>query len=196
MARYILLGVFFSAIFQGLALAADAPSMPQPGQPFTIRFPDMPPTLYAMAHKKNMPTAMTIFLPKNYDAQRKCPLLILLGGGDGGPASGATVARKVTEESDFVCVDLPLFREKLDPPPAIAIRDNDFKFMWPIFKKMLAKLDQTVPNIDPAHRIIGGFSNGGHTTAGMIDEVGEEFVNYFSAFVFVEGGFKLQHCAR
>ena len=42
--------------------------------------------------------------------------------------------------------------------------------MWSLYKTMLAKLDQTVPNIDPAHRVLGGFSNGAHTTAGLIDQ--------------------------
>jgi hypothetical protein len=32
--------------------------------------------------------------------------------------------------------------------------------------------------------------------AGMIDNIGDEFVNYFSAYLFVEGGSKLQHFER
>lgn len=183
--------VFFVAvILSGVVLAAQTIPTLKPGQASTIYFPDLPPTLYETIQKKGTQPAMTVFLPKNYDLQRKYPLIIFIGGGDGGPATGAAIARKLTEEKDFVCVSLPLFREKLDPPPAIILRENDFKFMWPLFKTMLAKLDEMVPNIDPARRIIGGL------TAGMIDFVGEEFVGYFSAFVCVEGGFRLQHFER
>jgi predicted peptidase len=138
---------------------------------------------------------MTIALPKNYDPTRKHPLLVFLQGGDGSAARQANVARAVTEEQDFVCVSLPYFRKTMEKPD-IKLLDEDFKFEWPLYKTMLARLDQLVPNIDPQKRVIGGFSNGGHTTAGMIDNIGDEFTGYFSAYLFVEGGSKLRHFDR
>jgi predicted esterase len=65
--------------------------------------------------------------------------------------------------------------------------------MWPFFKTMIEKLEEAVPNIDPAHRILGGFSNGAHATAALIDQSGGEVTRRFSAFIFVEGGGRLQH---
>jgi predicted esterase len=56
-----------------------------------------------------------------------------------------------------------------------------------------SRLEELVPNIDPAHRILGGFSNGAHATASLIDESGGEITRRFSAFFFVEGGGRLQH---
>jgi predicted esterase len=70
---------------------------------------------------------------------------------------------------------------------------EDGRQMWPGFKTMLTKLEEIVPNIDPAHRILGGFSNGAHATASLIDESDGEITRRFSAFLFVEGGGKLQH---
>ena len=191
--------VMLAALCLGFATfrvsAEEAAPKLEPGKAVVIEFPEMPATLYESIHHEGTKPAMTIALPKNYDPQRKHPLLVFLQGGDGSAARQANVGRAVTEERDFVCVSLPFFRQKMDKPD-IKLLDDDFKFMWPLYKTMLARLDQLVPNIDPARRVIGGFSNGGHTTAGMIDDVGDEFVHYFSAYLLVEGGFKLQHFDR
>jgi len=58
---------------------------------------------------------------------------------------------------------------------------------------MLAKLDEMVPNIDPAHRVLGGFSNGAHAVQGLIDESDGEIARRFSAFFFADGGGRLEH---
>ena len=136
-------------------------------------------------------------LPSNYDPGRKHPLLIFLNGGSGGSGGSVSVARKLCEEKDFVCLGVPLFKQKVDPPPSdrseqLFIRGPDCKFAWPLYRRMLAKLDELVPNIDSAHRILGGLSNGGHVTAGLIDESDGEVVRLFSAFFFVQGGGRLK----
>ena len=48
------------------------------------------------------------------------------------------------------------------------MRAEDGRYMWPSFKSMLEKLEEVVPNIDPVHRILGGFSNGAHATAALM----------------------------
>jgi len=170
-----------------------------PGKTLTIRFPEMPATFAELLDKKGIPPMMTVFLPRNYDRQRKHPLLIFLGGGGGSRGQNPTVARKLTEETDFICVDMPLFKEKLDPPASgngtsrLILQANDCKYMWSFHKVMLAKLEATVPNIDPAHRVLGGFSNGAHATAGLIDQSDGEIARRFSAFFFGEGGGRLEH---
>jgi len=183
-------------VSMGLGARADdaAPKL-EPGKAVTIEFPEMPPTMYESIHHERTKPAMTISLPKNYDAAKKFPLLVFLQGGDGSAARQANVARAVTELQDFVCVSMPYFRKSIEKPE-LKILEEDYRFMWPLHKQMLARLDQLVPNIDPQRRVIGGFSNGGHTTAAMIDIIGDEFTSYFSAYLFVEGGFKLQHFER
>ena len=63
--------------------------------------------------------------------------------------------------------------------------------MWSLYRKMLTRLAQLVPNIDPAHSVLGGFSNGGHATAGLIEQSDGEVLKLFAAFLFVEGGGRL-----
>ena len=188
----------------GLIPAAPTPApaaAPQlkPGSLFTVKFPEMPPSLCDLENKQPADVAMSVFLPQNYDPQRKHPLLIFLNGGDGGKATNPGVARALTQEQDFICVTLPLFKKSLNPAdpanvaPLIIVREPDGRYMWPLYKTMLAKLDALVPNIDPAHRIIGGFSNGAHATAALLDGSDGEVARRFSAFLCVEGGGKLQH---
>jgi predicted peptidase len=153
----------------------------------------MPPTLFDLWNTKTTEPAMTVFLPRNYDPQRKFPLLIFLNGWDGGEATNPGVARALSEEQDFVCVAMPLFKESLDPSApantrAIIIQDADGRFAWPLYKTMLARLDALVPNIDPAHRVLGGFSNGAHMTGALLNQSDGEVARFFSAFFLVDGG--------
>ena len=122
-------------------------------------------------------------------------------GGNGGGATNPKVARALSEEKDFVCVILPLFKEKLlpkQPPgdgsniPRILMHPEEAPYMWPIFKKMLARLDEVVPNLDPEHQTIGGFSNGAHTIAAMINDANCDLSQRFSGFFLVEGGMRIQ----
>lgn len=191
--------VFEGAILSLAAMAASAPA-PQlvPGKAFTIPFPDMPPTFYAVFQNKDVKAQMTVFLPRNYDAKRKHPLLVFLNGWDGGDAANPGVARSLSQEQDFVCVIMPLFKSpdfKVTtpnvPPTGFIMCDADANYMWPYFKTMLAKLEDVVPNIDPAHRVLGGFSNGAHATSALLDESDGEVAKRFSAIFFVEGGGKL-----
>ena len=178
--------------YNGLA-AEPAPKL-TPGNTFTITFPEMPPTFYDMYAKKDVKAQMTVFLPRNYAPDRKHPLLVFLNGGDGGIGANPGVARALTEEKDFVCVSVPLFKAS-DPkaPRGYVMQDPDASYMLPFFRTMLAKLETLVPNIDPAHQVLGGFSNGAHATAGLIDESDGEIARRFAAFLFVEGGGRLKH---
>ena len=84
---------------------------------------------------------------------------------------------------------VPFFRSlfKLTDPKApggdYVMRNPDAKYMWPFFRSMLGKLDELVPNIDPARRVLGGFSNGAHAAQGLIDESDGEVARRFSAFI-------------
>jgi hypothetical protein len=186
----------FAAPFPAVqATAAGPPSKLVPGVTFTVQFPEMPPTFYDLYQKKNVKPQMTVFLPTNYDQGRKHPLLVFLNGGDGGTGSDPSVARALSAERDFICVGVPLFKvtDPKAPGGDYIMRDPDGRYMWPFFRTMLAKLEELVPNIDPAHRVLGGFSNGAHAVQGLIDESDGDIARRFSAFFFVEGGGRLGH---
>jgi hypothetical protein len=173
--------------------AAEPAGKPAPGSSFTVTFPEMPATFYDLEQKKDLKAQMTVFLPTNYDRGRKQPLLIFLNGGDGGTGSNPGVARALSAEKDFVCVSMPLFKVTASKAPGgnYIMCAPDGRYMYPFFKTMLAKLEELVPNLDPAHQVLGGFSNGAHATAALIDESDGEVARRFSAFLFVEGGGKL-----
>jgi len=176
------------------ALAGDTPRL-APGTVFTVAFPDMPPTFYAMSQKKDVKAQMTVFLPFNYQPGRKHPLLVFLYGGDGENGPNPGIARSLCEGKDFVCVSVPLFKATDPKAPSgdFIMRNPDARYMWPFFRTMMTKLEERVPNIDPALRILGGFSNGAHAVQGLIDQSDGEVARRFSAFLFVEGGGRLEH---
>jgi predicted esterase len=178
-------------------VAEPAPPL-SPGSCFTVNFPQLPSTLAESMDPKGIPPMMSVFLPRNYDPQRQYPLFINLNPAAGGRGTGPAVARKITQEQDFVCVDVPLFKARVDPPTAtnwgerMSIGDEDGKFAWAQYKIMLAKLTELVPNLDPTQGVLGGFSNGGHMTAALIDQSDGEVTSRFSAFFFVEGGGRMK----
>jgi hypothetical protein len=164
------------------------------GRTLTLSFPELPPTYHAILAADGTKAQMTIFLPRNYDPAKKHPLFIFLNGWDGGAGGNPGVARALTQDRDFICVSVPLFKIG-DPkaPGGIIMDAADARYMWPFFRTMLARLEAVVPNLDPAHRILGGFSNGAHATQGLVDESDGEITRRFSAFLFVEGGGRMQH---
>ncbi len=194
LSRSLMTSLLVSVVAAGSVLCAEPATQLAPGRTVTIRFPEMPPTFYAVQQKKDIKAEMTIFLPTNYDPGKKFPLLIFLNGGDGGTGRDLGVARSLSEGRDFVCVSMPLFK-KGDPNASgnYVMNAEDGRYMWPFFKTMLAKLDEAVPNIDSAHRVLGGFSNGAHATAALLDASEGEVSRRFCAFLCVEGAGRLQH---
>ncbi len=171
-----------------------------PDSSFTLTFPDMPPTFHALFTKQDVKARMTIYLPRNYDPAKKHPLLVYLNGGDGGDGNTLGVARGITGQQDFVCVSMPLFRapgfqvQKANSPGKdFILTEPDGRAMWPLFKTMLEKVEALVPNIDKNHRVLGGFSNGAHAIAALVDGSDGEICKLFSSFLIVEGGGKLKH---
>jgi predicted esterase len=161
----------------------------QPGKTFTIQFPEMPTTLAEVMDAKGIKSMMTVFLPQNYIPARKYPLLIFFNGGNGGSRGNSLgIARALTEETDFICADLPLFRVPSFDKTKPVIQDEDGKYMWPFHKQMLAELERVVPNVDTAHIVIGGTSNGAHAAQAIIDQSNGEAARMFAAVFFVNGG--------
>jgi len=177
--------------------AAESPPELRPGGRFAVRFLEMPPTFYALDQKKHVAAQMTICLPTNYDPARKHPLFIFLTGGNGGTGGNPEVASAITEGRDFICVSVPLFRapesQAMTRSGMVILTAADGRYMWPFFRTMLGRLEEIVANIDPAHRVLGGFSNGAHAAAALLEASDGEVARRFSAFFFGEGGGKLQH---
>lgn len=178
-----------------VCLSSRAAPRLSPGSTFSVQFPEMPPTYWAMATAKKDPAQMSITLPNNYSPTGKFPLLVFLQGGSGGNGGQPAIVAAITEDRDFVCASMPLFKKiaPKDPGGNVVMRDEDAQYMLPFFRTMLAKLFDVVPNIDKDHMTIGGSSNGAHATQGLIDESNGELAQQFSAFFFIEGGGRLKH---
>jgi hypothetical protein len=177
----------------GQAGANPQPAL-RPGQSFSLQFPDLPATFDELVEAKGIKPQMTVFLPRNYAPDHKHPLLVFLNGGTGGRGDNPGIARALVDETDFICVSLPLFHKAVPGSAGyeVIIRDADGRYMWPFYKRMLAELGRVVPNIDPARRIIGGTSNGAHAVQALVDQSDGEAAEMFSAFFLVNGGGRLE----
>jgi len=147
---------------------------PKPGEEFSFEFPELPVDFHGT------PAAMKLKMPADYDPTRPAPLLIFLPGGKGGnnPHGGGL------SKGDFVLAGLPFPDNGRNPNQHNMV--GSFDEVWEYWQPMLRKIEETVPNLDPRVRVIGGFSNGAHAIDGLLAE--PEFSEFFSAFVLIDGG--------
>jgi hypothetical protein len=148
-----------------------------PGASLKFDFPELTVDRYgAMA-------ACHLTLPADYDAKRKYPLVVWLGGGEG----GNTPNKSFLPEGDFIVVGLPYPKGANNPAQANMV--GDYAKVWTYHRFMLDEIAQLIPNIDKSHSIIAGFSNGGHAIDGMRRLRGKpKLTDYFSVFIFADGG--------
>jgi predicted esterase len=163
----------------------------KPGAIITVEYPDMGKSLAYDTPR------MVIYIPSNYDPARQHPLFLWYNGGDGVPGVGE--AMQMTGEKDFVCVSLSLFKpnpptpeqRKVDQWAGLYLESTDGPYNWERHKKMLADLHRMVPNLHSELCIAGGFSNGAHIIAYLLNTSKGEFQEQFKAFLFCEGGHQL-----
>ncbi len=155
--------------------AALAKHAPKPGEILSFEFPDLPNDF------RGKPAAFKVKIPDSYDPAKPVPLLIFLGGGNGGNEPGPALS---LTRGDFVCTSLPYPDDGRNPAQHNMV--GDFDPVWKYWQPMLEKLEAAIPNLDPALRVIGGFSNGGHAIDGVLGEPG--FASFFCAYFLVDGG--------
>jgi hypothetical protein len=168
----------------------------------TLKFPKLPPTMYNMVFGKNPVPMASVYLPVDYSIDRKFPVLLWIDGGMGSAGDGAHAWVEEFGEKGFIYINLPQFIKKLDPvlPDSsnywqrlMLYYEPDNEIIWSSYKTMLDSIWSLVPNIDNDNSFMGGFSNGGHTTAILLNRPNAEITSYFNKFIFVEGGMGLSN---
>lgn len=148
-----------------------------PGVSLKFDFPEL------SVDRRGAPAACHLILPEAYDAAKKYPLVVWLGGGEGGnQPSGAFLPA-----GDFILVGLPYPKGANNPAQASMV--GDYGKVWAYHRFMLDEIAKVVPNLDRPRSIIAGFSNGGHAIDGMLRLGGSpKLTDYFGIFVFADGG--------
>ena len=148
-----------------------------PGASLKFDFPEL------TVDRKGAMAACHLALPAGYEAAKKYPLVVWLGGGEGGnQPSGAFLPA-----GDFIVVGLPYPQGATNPAQANMV--GDYAKVWTYQRFMLDEIAKVIPNIDKSHSIIAGFSNGGHAIDGMLRlSSGPKLTDYFGVFIFADGG--------
>jgi hypothetical protein len=148
----------------------------KPGATFFLEFPNLPKTRHGKL------TTMQVCIPRQYDPRKLYPLYAFMGGSDG----TSTVETDLVNDDRYVRIALPFPKGSNSPYWEGMI--GKFPMVWQYHKAMLDELFKVVPNISPSLRIIAGFSNGGHTLAGLMQLPKSDFLDYFNVYIPVEGG--------
>jgi predicted peptidase len=164
----------------------------KPGTRIILKFPELPQTLYAMQSGQEALTQAYLALPDNYSLERKFPLFVFLYGGHGGPGAGPGRGQQIMENKDCIFVNLPLFKKKIDPSGPfkglLITTEQDGETICRAYSAMLKKVYANIPNIDTAHNIIGGMSNGAHSIVAMFEQGDAYLMSTFQNLVLIEGG--------
>ena len=148
-----------------------------PGASLKFDFPEL------TVDRKGAMAACHLTLPAGYEPAKKYPLVVWLGGGEG----GNTPSKAFLPEGDFIVVGLPYPKGANNPTQANMV--GDYAKVWAYQRFMLDEITKVIPNIDKSHSIIAGFSNGGHAIDGMLRlSSGPKLTDYFGVFIFADGG--------
>jgi hypothetical protein len=148
-----------------------------PGATLRFDFPEL------TVDRKGALAACHLKLPADYDTAKKYPLVVWLGGGEGGNQPNGSFL----PAGDFVLVGLPYPKGANNPAQANMV--GDYAKVWAYHRFMLDEIAKVIPNLDKSRSIIAGFSNGGHAIDGMLRlSGGPKLTDYFGTFIFADGG--------
>jgi hypothetical protein len=168
----------------------------------TLEFPQLPPTMYSMVLENNAVPRASVFLPADYSIDKKFPVLLWIVGGMGSTGDGARALAETYGNTGLIFINLPQFKNHLEPllPDSsnywrrlMLYYEPDNEIIWSSYKTMLDSIWSIVPNIDTANCFMGGFSNGAHTIAILLNRPNAEITCYFNKFIFIEGGMGLSN---
>ncbi len=159
------------------AARADLKAQVAPGASLKFEFPEL------TVDRRGQAAAANVTLPSDYEATKKYPLVAWLAGGEGGNMPN----KSFLPAGDFILVGLPYPKGANNPAQANMV--GDYAKVWAYHRFMLDEIAKVLPNIDKAHSIVAGFSNGGHSIDGMLRlSGGPKLTDYFGIFVFADGG--------
>ncbi|MDF1861205.1 MAG: hypothetical protein P1U87_13395 [Verrucomicrobiales bacterium] len=168
-----------------------------------LKFPDLGPTLVELSTGEKSTPTLLYQLPDNFDPDREFPVIVFLAGGTGaGQRSGGLGrARAIVGRNHFITVSLPLYRNTaaLDPEATfddLLIGVDDYPPIANAYAKMFAKFFETVPQARKTGNVMGGFSNGAHTTSVLLSCQDGPTLKHFSHFIFADGGVWLSGLLR
>jgi len=185
------------------ATETSIPGEPVAGGIYELKFPEIGPTLFTLATGDEQICTLMYRLPDNYEAGKQYPVFVFLTGGNGGgmKSSGLERARRITEGQDYIAVSLPLFRKGADLDEdelfgGVLIGMDDFETISSAYRKMLTRFFKVVPSAGKTGNVMGGFSNGAHTTAVLVSGLDETILRHFQHFLLVDGGIWLSNLQR
>lgn len=189
--------ISFLFLFPAPVLAEDALPVHE------IEFPNLGPTLVELSTGERSVPTLLYQLPENFEPNKKFPVIVFLTGGTGsGQRSGGLGrARALVGRNHFIAVSLPLYRNTgaLDPEAAfndLLIGTDDYPVIEKAYSEMLAKFFDTVPQAMKTGNVMGGFSNGAHTTSVLLSCQDKPTLRHFSHFIFADGGVWLSGLLR
>jgi hypothetical protein len=148
-----------------------------PGAALKFDFPEL------TVDRKGALAACHLKLPADYDAAKKYPLVVWLGGGEGGNQPNSSFL----PAGDFILVGLPYPKGANNPKQANMV--GDYAKVWAYHRFMLEEIAKVIPNLDRSRSVIAGFSNGGHAIDGMLRlSTKPRLTDHFGVFIFVDGG--------
>ncbi len=177
----------------------EAQAMLKPDSVVTFEFPELPRTLQSIIDEEVYMPCASVYLPKDYSTSQSFPLVCFLGGAGGGRGTNLGAIRKVTQETGFICLNMPHFKRrvaKLKPNERnkwmrMYIHHQDTRIIWDSYRVMLERIVAEIPNLDREHAFLGGFSNGAHAAALLLNGRFQQVTQYFNRFFLIEGGNRL-----
>lgn len=163
-----------------------------PGQVIKLAFPELPPTLRAVNDPgAKAPTSLSVRLPDNYSKDRSFPLFVFLHGGQGSTGSEVDLPMAIVGKNDYILATFPLFKGEINREEqwgGIGLDFSDYPAIARAYKAFLDRIRETIPNLDAATSVLGGYSNGANTLALLLSALDPTTLKSFKRFYFIDAG--------